>query len=96
MVPLAAQGLFVALVMLCLPLVPPVSGRILLFPLGNAAAAMLPRLAVNAGASLVSAGPFPGSFIVDGRRDSLFAVMTRHDIVMIAAFGGGCGKDRSR
>lgn len=88
--PVVIQALLVFGSVALLPMAPPVSGRMLLVPLGGEASIALPRLAINAGARLVEHGPWTGSFIVEGRRDALLPILISHHILMLGALGGGC------
>jgi len=70
--------------------VPPARGAILLVPLGRATAADALNLATDGGARLVTRGPLPGSVVVFGDRDRLFARLLAHGILPVSASRLGC------
>lgn len=89
--PLAAQCALILFGLLGLYAVPPASGRMLLLPLTDEAQAMVAPVAVAEGARLVSKGPWPGSLLVEGRRDQLVPALLRRGVVALSAQVGGCG-----
>ena len=71
---------------------PPASGRMLLVPMTQEGRAGLARVAVAHGARLVAAGPWPGSLLVEGRRDALARPLWIAGVIALAARAGGCGE----
>ncbi|HEX7872406.1 MAG TPA: hypothetical protein VF475_05805 [Sphingobium sp.] len=91
-----AQACFAVLAIIGLIVAPPVSGRILLVPMGGEGRDGLARIAIDAGARLVAPGPLAGSLVVSGDSAPLIAaLMPRHALVLSASMGG-CGEGEAR
>ncbi|MCI4588553.1 hypothetical protein MOK15_00325 [Sphingobium sp. BYY-5] len=73
--------------------VPPASGRMLLVPMTQQGRTVLASLAVTHGARLVSAGPWAGSLLVEGRRDRLAVPLLRAGVIAVSTRAGGCGEE---
>lgn len=69
---------------------PPLSGRMILLPLGMHSHGEIMALAIAHGARPVGYGPVSGSLVVDGRRDRLMGAMLAQGIVPLAAPAAGC------
>lgn len=89
--PLAAQCALILFGLLGLYAVPPASGRMLLLPLTDGARASVASVAVAAGARLVAKGPWPGSLLVDGERDTLAPALLSRGVIALSAQMAGCG-----
>lgn len=74
---------------------PPVSGDMLLIPIGGADANRVARKAVAGGAALLGAGPFRGSMVVTGDRARIEHEIGSWDIVVLAAPPAGCRTGRA-
>lgn len=82
------------LVALLLPGVPPADGPMLIVPIRPASAGATVAWASAAGAELRGAGPYEGSFFVNGARARLAGPALRAGALLIAARGGGCSQER--
>ncbi|WIW88725.1 hypothetical protein K3M67_01705 [Sphingobium sp. V4] len=89
--PLVAQCGLILVGLVALYAAPPASGTMLLVPLTRAARAELVPMAVANGARLVAAGPWAGSFLVDGQRDRLARPLLGKGVIALSARAGGCG-----
>lgn len=70
---------------------PPVSGAMLVVPLGGGDPGLIARIALAGGAVLLEAGPLPGSMIVVGDRARIATRLTSWRIIIVAAPPAGCG-----
>jgi hypothetical protein len=89
---LAAQCVLILFGLVGLYAAPPASGRMLLLPLTDDAGSLVAPVAVAAGARLVAKGPWPGSLLVEGRRDQLAPALLRRGVIAVSAQMGGCGE----
>lgn len=90
--PMAAQCALILFGLLGLYAVPPANGRMLLLPLTDEARAAVAPIAVAQGALLIAKGPWPGSLLVEGRRDQLAPALLRQGVIALSAQMGGCGE----
>ena len=90
--PLLIQCALVVVGLLALYVTPPVSGQMLLLPVGPGSRAVLASTAVAHGARLVAAGPVAGSLLVDGRRDELMRPLIGVGAIAISTRAAGCGE----
>jgi hypothetical protein len=90
--PLAAQCVVVLGGLTGLYAFPPDHGRMLLLPLTGNAQSGLASAAIAHGAQLIGKGPWPGSFLVEGRRDALALTMLSQGVIVVSAQMGGCGE----
>lgn len=74
-------------------LAPPVSGRMMLVPIGSPNAGSVATDALNGGALLLGAGPVSGSIIVLGDRSALQRAIAGRRVLILAAPPGGCGSE---
>ena len=77
-------------------LAPPSRGVVLLVPITPYAELPLARTAVNAGASLIAAGPLPSSQIVLNQHPGFLIAMLKAGIIPLAATSIGCSPDTER
>lgn len=70
---------------------PPAEGALLIVPLAGSGTGAL-NAALGGGARLVGAGEWPGSLIVEGRRDAMMAAVLRAGGVIVAARPALCGR----
>ena len=77
-------------------LAPPTRGMVLLVPITPYAELQLTRTAVNAGASLIAAGPLPSSQIVLNQDPGFLVAMLKAGILPLAATSIGCSPDTER
>lgn len=75
-------------------LAPPADGPMLLVPLlpGSSASVAALNLALGGGATLLAAGPFPGSLIVRGDRARILAPLLAGGTLVLAAAPSLCGE----
>ncbi|MDF0543474.1 hypothetical protein PX699_14055 [Sphingobium sp. H39-3-25] len=78
-----------------LAFMPPLSGRMILLPLGMHSHGEIMALAIAHGARPVGYGSVAGSLVVDGRRDRLMTAMLAQGIVPLAAPAAGCEPQRA-
>jgi hypothetical protein len=90
--PLAAQCVVVLGGLTGLYAFPPDHGRMLLLPLTGNVQSGLASAAIAHGAQLVGKGPWPGSFLVEGRRDALALTLLSKGVIVVSAQIGGCGE----
>lgn len=88
---LSVQCCLVMSSLAALYVMPPASGRMLLMPMTQDGRAGLARVAVAHGARLIAAGPWTGSLVVEGRRDTLARPLLMAGVLAIAGDAGGCG-----
>lgn len=69
---------------------PPERGAMLLVPLGGTMAGPA-NAAMTSGAALLAPGPFPGSLVVRGQRQSLSRAAIGHGILVLSAPTLLCG-----
>ena len=78
-----------------LAIAPPAQGKMMLVPMTEEAASALPLLAAGRGALIIGGGPFAGSLVVDGRRETLMAAGWNHAILVTAAPVTGCAERKA-
>ncbi|ETI60435.1 hypothetical protein C100_18930 [Sphingobium sp. C100] len=90
--PLIVQCGLVLFGLTALYAMPPANGQMLLVPITADSRSVLASVAITHGARLVSAGPWAGSLLVEGRRDQLLRPLIRQGVIAISARAGGCGE----
>lgn len=87
------QAMVAVAAILALPVLPPVSGKLLLVPIAGGDANDMARIAVAGRAALVGAGPLPGSLVVFGDRASIMKQTPTFAAIVVAAPAVACGSD---
>ncbi len=80
---------------LLLPGIPPADGAMLILPVRPASGGETIAWATEAGARLRGAGPYEGSYFVNGERARLIGPALKAGALLIAARGGGCDPERN-
>ena len=93
---LAAQVGLVLLALVALALVPPVRGAMLLVPLGQTAARLLPAAARAHHALILAPGPLPRSLVVYADRAELLRPLLGLGVVTLASPVAGCAPPQQR
>ncbi len=88
--PLLTQIILAGIVLLVTIAVPPSKGAMLILPMAPDRESTA-RWAINAGASILAAGPTTGSLIVLGERDRMAPAALKHTSLLIAAPLPHCG-----
>lgn len=80
------------LVFLLIALAPPARGPMVLAPLGHQRLAALVDFASARGATILGAGPAPGTLLIEGERSRLWSPARASAMLLLAAPGAGwCG-----
>jgi hypothetical protein len=87
----AVHGTVAVAALVVLALWPPVSGDLLLVPLDGSNAGTVASAAVAGGASLLGAGPLPGSLVVRGDRRVIARDSRWWTLAIVAAPPTSCG-----
>ncbi len=85
------QGATAMLALVAFTMWPPSSGAMLLVPLASGSLDSVAKIALAGGATLLGAGPLPGSLVVVGNRSRIFQQIRAWDVVLMAAPPAGCG-----
>jgi hypothetical protein len=88
-----AQTGIVLVALAAAPFAPPARGRMLVVPLSGGDQAAAVRVARDADALILGAGPFPRSTVVEGSRVALLARAVPAGMLVVAAPAAGCGAD---
>ncbi len=86
-----AQFALVGAAVAGLTVLPPRQGSMLVLPLSPVSDGSTTHWVIRAGASILAAGPTPGSLIVLGNRDSLSTAALHHGSLLLAAPQRFCG-----